>query len=113
MKGQWSLILALIFALLVALFAVINVEPVEVDYLFGTSQWPLILIILGSVLMGGIIVGSAGLFRMFVLQRRVKNLNKENANLRQNAQTDTNVSGLEETEIKEEKDSIEKEDGAK
>lgn len=82
MKGQWSLILAFLFAILVALFAVINVEPVEVDYLFGTANWPLILLILGSVLMGGLIVASAGIFRLFVLQRRVKGLEKENATLR-------------------------------
>jgi lipopolysaccharide assembly protein A len=82
MKGQWSLILAFLFAIIVALFAVINVEPVEVDYLFGTADWPLILIILGSVLMGGIIVASAGIFRLFVLQRKVKGLEKDNASLR-------------------------------
>lgn len=82
MKGQWSLILAFLFAIIVALFAVINVEPVEFDYLFGTADWPLILIILGSVSMGGIIVASAGIFRLFVLQRKVKGLEKENAALK-------------------------------
>jgi lipopolysaccharide assembly protein A len=78
MKGQWTLILAFIFALIIAVFAVINVEPVEVDYLFGTSMWPLILIILGSVLMGGFIVASVGLLRMVALQRKIKQLEKEN-----------------------------------
>jgi lipopolysaccharide assembly protein A len=80
-KGQWTLILALIFALIVAVFAVINVDPVEVNYLFGTANWPLILIILSSVLMGGIIVASVGIFRMFVLQRKIKQLEKENKSL--------------------------------
>ncbi len=44
-------------------FAVINVRSVEVDYLFGRSEWPLILVILGSVLMGALIVFSVGIFR--------------------------------------------------
>ncbi|WP_423407512.1 lipopolysaccharide assembly LapA domain-containing protein [Heyndrickxia sp. MSNUG] len=78
MKFQWTLLLGIAFALIVAVFAVINVEPVTVNYLFGEAKWPLILVILGSVLMGGIIVGSVGLFRMFVLQREVKTLKKQN-----------------------------------
>lgn len=81
MKFQWTLLLGLAFALIVAVFAVINVDSVTVNYLFGESEWPLILVILGSVLMGGIIVGSVGLFRMFVLQREVKSLRKKNKTL--------------------------------
>ncbi|MBS8265035.1 DUF1049 domain-containing protein [Mesobacillus boroniphilus] len=90
MKFQWTLLLGLAFALIVAVFAVINVDPVTVNYLFGESEWPLILVILGSVLMGGIIVGSVGLFRLFVLQREVKALKKKNKGLEdQLAQKDT------------------------
>ncbi|MCP3741198.1 LapA family protein [Rossellomorea sp. BNER] len=82
MKFQWTLLLGLIFALIVAIFAVINVDPVTVNYLFGTSQWPLILVIIGSVLMGGIIIGSVGLMRLYMIQRKVKALEKENTLLR-------------------------------
>lgn len=82
MKRQWSLILAIIFALIVAVFAVINVESVKVDYLFGTAEWPLVLIILFSVLMGGFIIASAGVVRIFSLQRKLKLVEKENANLK-------------------------------
>lgn len=90
MKFQWTLLLGLAFALIVAVFAVINVDPVTVNYLFGESEWPLILVILGSVLMGGLIVGSVGLFRMFVLQREVKTLKKKNNLLEEQlAQKDT------------------------
>ncbi|TYR76795.1 DUF1049 domain-containing protein [Rossellomorea vietnamensis] len=82
MKIQWNLILGLIFALIVAIFAVINVDPVRVNYLFGEAQWPLILVIIGSVLMGGLIVGSVGLFRLYVIQRKLKALQKENDRLK-------------------------------
>ncbi|MGD6795705.1 LapA family protein [Metabacillus indicus] len=81
MKRQWSFLFAILFALIVAVFAVINVDSVEVDYLFGEARWPLILIILGSVLLGGLMIASAGLTRIFSLQRRVKALEKENAEL--------------------------------
>ncbi|SDI85399.1 LapA family protein [Natribacillus halophilus] len=83
MKGQWTLILVLIAALLISIFAVINVESVTVNFLFGTTQIPLILIILGSVLMGGLIVGGAGLLKVYRLQQEVRHLKKNNAEGRQ------------------------------
>ncbi|MGA5690997.1 LapA family protein [Cytobacillus pseudoceanisediminis] len=81
MKFQWALLFGFLFALIVAVFAVINVDNVTVNYLFGESQWPLILVILGSVLMGGMIVGSVGLVRIYSLQRKVKILKRENEKL--------------------------------
>lgn len=78
MNKQWTIIFALIFTLIVAIFAVINVRAVEVDYLFGTSEWPLILVILGSVLMGALIVFSVGIFQIMKLKREIKTLRKEN-----------------------------------
>lgn len=82
MKFQWALLFGFLFALIVAVFAVINVDDVTVNYLFGESQWPLILVILSSVLMGGLIVGSVGIVRMYSLQRQVKLLKKENDKLK-------------------------------
>ena len=69
MRGQSYIILAFIFALIVAVFAVINVESVEVNYLFGTGNAPLILVILVSVLMGGLITAAFGIVRLIRLQR--------------------------------------------
>lgn len=82
MKRQWSIILAIIFALIIAVFAVINVDPVEVDYLFGKAEWPLVLIILGSVFMGGFIIASAGVVRILTIQRRLRVAEKENVKLK-------------------------------
>lgn len=81
MKGQWGLIFALVFALIVAIFAVINVETVSVDYLFGTAQWPLVLIILVSALVGGLAVGGFGIFRIFRLRREIRTLKETNHRL--------------------------------
>ncbi|KKB72654.1 MULTISPECIES: lipopolysaccharide assembly LapA domain-containing protein [Bacillus] len=77
MNKQWTLIAALIFTLVVAIFAVINVEPVKVDFLFATAEWPLILVILVSVLMGALIIGSAGAFQLMRLKRELRALRKE------------------------------------
>lgn len=78
MKFQWSLLIALIFAVIVAIFAVVNVDDVPVNYVFGSAQLPLILVILGSALLGAFISGSVAIFRSFVYQRRVKQLEKDN-----------------------------------
>lgn len=77
MKSQWMLILGLLFALVVAIFAVINVDAVEVNYLFGSTRTPLILVILISTLLGGLAVGLIGMLRVFVLQRKIKQLEKQ------------------------------------
>ncbi|WP_067727305.1 LapA family protein [Oceanobacillus damuensis] len=81
MKGQTYVILAIILVIVVAVFAVINVDPVEVNYLFWTQESPLILVILFSVLMGGVITASVGAFRFYRLQKDLKLLKTENANL--------------------------------
>ena len=77
MKTQWSLLLGIIFAILVAIFAIMNVEPVEVDYYFGTSHWPLILVVLGSVLAGVVIMGAVGTARIVALKRELRKVRKE------------------------------------
>ncbi|MFD2630953.1 lipopolysaccharide assembly LapA domain-containing protein [Oceanobacillus kapialis] len=94
MKGQSYVILAIIFGIIVAVFAVTNVEAVEVSYLFWTAESPLILIILFSVLMGGIITAAVGAVRLFRLQRQVRNLQKENDTLHHRLQEN----GVESTE---------------
>ena len=74
MKGQWGLIVGIIVVLVIAIFAVINVDTVEVNYMFGRAEWPLVLIIIGSVLMGGIIVGSVGMFKIHQQTKEIKKL---------------------------------------
>ncbi|MGP4107162.1 LapA family protein [Virgibacillus sp. L01] len=86
MRGQSYVILAIIFVIIVAVFAIINVDPVEVNYLFGSGEAPLILVILFSVLMGGIITASVGLMKMIHLQRERKSLLAENNQLKESAE---------------------------
>lgn len=72
MKGQFNLLLGVVFALIISIFAVINVDPVTVNYLFGQAECPLVLVILFSVLMGGIISASLSVFRTMGLKRQNK-----------------------------------------
>ncbi len=84
MRGQSYVILAIIFIIIIAVFAVTNVEPVEVNYLFWRGESPLILVVLFSVLMGGIITAAVGSLKIFRLQREKKALIKENEHLQHN-----------------------------
>ncbi|TLS51218.1 DUF1049 domain-containing protein [Paenibacillus antri] len=77
MKQQWTLIFGLLFALVIAVFSVVNVESVPVDYVFGSAFLPLILVILGSALAGGFVVGLFGTIRIVRLNRRIRSLERE------------------------------------
>lgn len=77
MKGQTYVIIAIVLLILVAVFAVTNVDAVEVNYLFWVVESPLILVILFSVLMGGLLVATAGSVRFFQLKKEIKELQKE------------------------------------
>lgn len=81
MKVQWALILGLVFAIIIAAFAIVNIEDVPVDYIFGEAYWPLILVILGSALFGAIASASFSLVRIFTLQRENKQLRKQHDQL--------------------------------
>lgn len=76
MKVQNFLIFALVFALIIAIFSVVNVDAVPVNFLFGQASIPLIIVIIASTLVGGIIVGAVGIFRQYSLQKEVKLLRK-------------------------------------
>lgn len=83
MRGQTYVIVAIIFVILVAIFAVMNVSPVQVTYFFWQVESPLILVILFSVLMGGMITAAVGMVRMFKLQKEIKVIRRKNAALSQ------------------------------
>lgn len=82
MKIQWTLVVGLIFALFIAIFATVNVEQVPVNYVFGEASWPLVLVILGSVLIGFIISFCFSVFRMMSSKRQTKLAHKELEELR-------------------------------
>lgn len=82
MKIQWTFVVGLIFAIIVAIFATVNVESVPVNYVFGEASWPLILVILGSVLVGFIISFCFSAFRMLGSKRQSKLVKKEQEDTR-------------------------------
>ncbi|MFC4714180.1 LapA family protein [Planococcus dechangensis] len=76
MKLQWLVLLAFLFAVLITIFAVVNVDTVPVNFVFGTADWPLILVILVSALMGFLLSGTVALVKIFSLQKDMKAMRK-------------------------------------
>lgn len=74
---MYLLILTLIFALLIAIFAIQNAVPVTIEFFWITTQVPLVLIILGSVLAGALIVFLIASYRQFRPKRKPISLNEE------------------------------------
>lgn len=74
---QWTWIVGLVFAIIIAVFSVMNVEAVPVNYIFGTAKWPLVLVILGSALLGAAVSGFIALFRTVKAKRHTKEIVKD------------------------------------
>lgn len=99
MKSQVYIISALVFALIIAVFAVINVDPVEVNYLFLTTKSPLILVILGSALFGSLMTGGFSIYHLIKIHKKMRALEIENDQLRTNHVFDSKDQAEEITEI--------------
>ncbi|MDW7675153.1 MAG: LapA family protein [Bacillota bacterium] len=80
---QMYLVIALIFALFVAMFAIQNTVPVAISFLFWTFQdISLVLVILGSAVFGAICVFLLGMVKQVSQSMKIKELDNENKRLR-------------------------------
>lgn len=78
LKAQTYTILSIVLIIIISIFAVLNVGAVEVNYFFWKGRSPLILVILFSVLMGGLITTGSGLVKFVKLRKENKALRLEN-----------------------------------
>lgn len=82
------LIFTLIVALLVAIFAVQNADPVAINLLWYVAEVPLVLVILGSVLAGALIVFLIAIYREFRIKGQAKAKAKAEKNQAEKAQVE-------------------------
>lgn len=73
---SWKFVLSLILALIVAVFAIQNAEPVTVNLLFKKAYVSQALIILISAISGALAVAFLGLANQMKLKSTIKNNNK-------------------------------------
>ncbi|HEM3176866.1 TPA: LapA family protein [Streptococcus suis] len=77
MKQRLSLIGLLLVIILTVVLSLANRQEVIVHYLFGQFRMPLILVIIGSLLIGIVIQYLIGLTKNLSLKSEIKNLKKE------------------------------------
>ncbi|MBC1500964.1 LapA family protein [Listeria weihenstephanensis] len=56
MKVQWQVIVGIIIAILIVIFGTTNMGTIDVQLMFWTVKWPLIIVILGSMVAGMLMV---------------------------------------------------------
>ncbi|OTN76530.1 hypothetical protein A5886_001607 [Enterococcus sp. 8G7_MSG3316] len=77
MKNQWRVIVGILLILVVVLFAVANNMTVPINFGFTTIQSPLILVIIGSALLGALILLLVSATAMFRQKKELKVLRKD------------------------------------
>lgn len=77
MKNQWRVFIGLFLVLIVVIFAVMNNQQVPVNFGFAKITGPLIMIILGSAIIGAIVGLIASTSTMWQQKKEIKKLEKE------------------------------------
>lgn len=86
MKNQWRAILGFLLVLIVVLFAVLNTMAVTINFGFGEVKAPLILVIIGSAILGAAIILLTSTSQLYQQKKTIKELKKERQNLQENFQ---------------------------
>lgn len=86
MKKQWGTVLAIILVLLIALFAVLNVADVPVNFGFALVTWPLIMVILGSLFIGALITVLIATSTAYRTKKKIKNYESDLSNAEETKQ---------------------------
>ena len=81
LRMQIYLILALLFSLLIATFAIQNTAVVTISFLFWERPVSLVLLILGSVAIGALTMFLLGAFKSLGFLRKQKELTSTNNKL--------------------------------
>lgn len=56
LKRQGQLILGIILIIIIAVFSILNVTPVPINFGFVTVRWPLVIVLLGAVFIGALLM---------------------------------------------------------
>lgn len=75
--SQVGVILALIFSLIIAIFAIANNQPIVVNYLYGRAEMSAVIVILGAAILGALIMFMLNLFRQIKVGFQVRGLRHE------------------------------------
>lgn len=82
MKKNWKMIIGLILAFIMVIFAILNREEAIINFGFVQLKQPLIILILGSTLLGVLISFLLSSASLLGKNRQIKNLQKEMTELK-------------------------------
>lgn len=81
MKNQQRLIVGLILAILLVVFALLNGQAVEINFFGMSVHWPLIIVLLGALLLGAVATLLVTTTQNAKVKKEMNALQKENADL--------------------------------
>lgn len=94
MKKQSTTIISIILLIIIAIFAVANTAPTEVNLLFTRFQSPLILLILVCFLIGALIIYLFSFSNHLKLEKELKELRAQKATPAKTTQLEKQVQRL-------------------
>lgn len=79
---QIRVMVLLLFSLLIAIFAVMNTQPVSINFFFTEAEIELIFVIIFSILFGALFMFILSSMKQFQQSRKIRSLEKENIKLK-------------------------------
>ncbi|KRK46366.1 LapA family protein [Dellaglioa algida] len=77
MKKQWRTIIALFIVIIIAIFSVLNVKEVSINFWFTQIKMPMILILLLSIFAGALLIGLLTTSATLKLKKENTDLNQQ------------------------------------
>lgn len=84
MKKQWRTIIALFIVIIIAIFSVLNVKEVSINFWFTQIRMPMILILLLSIFAGAFLIGLLTTSATLKLKKDNTDLNQQVAEWNKN-----------------------------
>lgn len=88
MKNQGRLISAIILILIVAIFALLNTQKVVLHLMFWQPAFPLVIVLIVSVLLGALIAALLSTVSIYQLKKQIKELSQGHDELEKKIKAD-------------------------
>ncbi|MDO9536228.1 MAG: LapA family protein [Bacillota bacterium] len=85
--SQLSIILALLFSLVIAVFAIANNQPVVINYLYGSTEISAVVVILVSAFLGALAIFLLSIVRHIKVSLQFRSMRNEIKDLHTKAQS--------------------------
>lgn len=77
MKNQWRIIVGLVLAFIIVIFAVLNNQDVEISFGFTQLNAPLVLVIMGSAFIGAVVIALVATSGYLKQKKTIKELRNQ------------------------------------